>query len=248
MNIGLYQSAASLSALERWQDAVTQNITSSQVAGFKKRTVNFTASSRGEFALDQKAKVGDGNGMPATFPSINYGISFHSGETHPTRRELDVALQGDGFFEVQLEDGRKIYTRAGELRLRPDRTLVTSQDGKILSSEGTPIVLLPTGAPVVINADGRIFQGDAPLGRIAVVKFPDNTQLQALSAGIFVNTGEPPEAVANPEILQGYLEASNITPLREMVDLVNIARAYEANQKLLQSRDQTLEKTLESLG
>jgi flagellar basal-body rod protein FlgF len=248
MNIGLYQSAASLSALERWQDAVTQNITSSQVSGFKKRTVNFTAQTKGEFALDDKSRFGDGSGLPATFPTIKYGISFHTGETHPTRRELDVALQGEGFFEVQLEDGRKIYTRAGELRLRPDRTLVTSQDGKILSTEGTPITLLPGSGALVINADGTIFQGDARLGKLAVVKFEDNTKLQPLSAGIFANPGDPPELIARPEILQGYLESSNITPLREMVDLVNIARAYEANQKMLQSRDQILEKTLESLG
>ncbi|HRE80373.1 MAG TPA: flagellar hook-basal body protein [Opitutaceae bacterium] len=248
MNIGLYQSAASLSALERWQDAVTQNITSSQVTGFKKRTVNFSTVSAGEVITDPRAKAGDGTGQPSLFPRAAYGINFSLGETQPTRRDLDVALQSDGFFEVQLEDGRRGYTRAGELRLRPDRTLVTAQDVPILSDGGTPIQLLPEGGSVVINRDGSVFQGATAIGRISVVTFADNRQLRPLSAGVFTNMGAAPQQVDRPEILQGYLEASNITPLREMVDLVNIARAYEANQRMIQNRDQTLAKTIETLG
>jgi len=93
-----------------------------------------------------------------------------------------------------------------------------------------------------------VLQGTTPVGKLSVVKFATNAQLMPLSAGAFINTGAPPEQVERPEVLQGYLEASNITPLREMVDLVNIARAYEANQKLIQSRDQSLGKTLEVLG
>jgi len=248
MNIGMYQSAASLSALERWQDAVTQNITSSQVSGYKKRTVNFSAAINGELQTDPKSRIGDGSGQMMYFPQVGYGISFQNGETQPTRRELDVALQGEGFFEVQLEDGSRAYTRAGELRLRADRTLVTSHDAKILSDAGDPIQLLPGGGTIVINPDGRVIQGTTPVGKLSVVKFATTDQLRPLSAGAFVNTGAPPEQVERPEVLQGYLEASNITPLREMVDLVNIARAYEANQKLIQSRDQSLGKTLEVLG
>jgi flagellar basal-body rod protein FlgF len=98
MNIGLYQSAASLSALERWQDAVTQNITSSQVSGYKKRTVNFAVATKGELQTDPNAKIGQGGGQAMYFPKVGYGISFQQGETQPTRRDLDVALQGDGFL------------------------------------------------------------------------------------------------------------------------------------------------------
>ncbi|MBL9205558.1 MAG: flagellar hook-basal body protein [Opitutaceae bacterium] len=248
MNIGLYQSAASLSALERWQDAVTQNITSSQVSGYKKRTVNFSEAISGELQADPRARNGEGSGEMMHFPKVGYGISFQQGETQPTRRDLDVALQGDGFFEIQLEDGRRAYTRAGELRQRADRTLVTSHDTKILSESGDPITLLPGNAAVVINPDGRVIQGGTPVGKLSVVKFADNQQLVPLSAGAFINKGPPPTQVERPEVLQGYLESSNITPLREMVDLVNIARAYEANQKLIQTRDQSLGKTLEVLG
>lgn len=250
MSIGLYQSASSLAALERWQDAVTQNITSSQVAGYKKRTVEFSSVAAGELQTDPRQKIGRGEGETTYFPKASYGINFHSGETEPTRRELDVALQGDGFFEVRMDDGRTAYTRGGELRLRADRTLVTPQDQPILTEDGSPVQLLPGGGELVINRDGTVMQGDTRLGRLGVVEFSDNNQLMPISAGMFLPVpGAPdPVPVEKPEVLQGYLEASNVTPLREMVDLVNIARAYEANQKLIQSHDNTMQKTLDALG
>jgi flagellar basal-body rod protein FlgF len=247
MNVGLYQNAASLSALERWQDAVTQNITSSQVAGYRKRTVEFSALPMGEVAQDKNARIGDG--MPALFPKINYGISFQPGEVEPTRREYDIALQGEGFFAVQMPDGSKVYTRGGSLSLRADRTLMASQGGPILTDGDNPIQLTPQGGPVTINPDGTVVQGDTLLGRLQVVKFADTSKLMPLAGGVFTPVGGMQSIpVEKPEVMQGYLEGSNIAPLREMVDLVTIARAYEANQKLIQSRDDVLGKTLEKLG
>lgn len=249
MSIGLYQSASSLSALERWQDAVTQNITSGQVAGYKKRTVEFSAVQAGELQAEIGGKIGRGDGESLSFPRATYGIDFQFGETEPTRRPLDVALQSEGFFEIQLDDGQRAYTRAGELRLRPDRTLVTAQDKPILTEDGNPVQLLPQGGEITFNEDGTIFQGETPLGRLAVVGFPDNKQLVPVSAGVFLPMdGVQPVPVETPLLVQGHLESSNVAPLREMVDLVNIARAYEANQKLIQSHDQTTQRMLDMLG
>lgn len=249
MNIGLYQSAASMSALERWQDTVSQNITSAQNTGYRKRTVQFSTQSAGEFQVDPHARAGVDAGVPALFPQMRAGINFMTGETQPTRRELDVAIQGEGFFEVQLPDGSKGYTRSGEFRVRPDRTLVTSANCEVMSDGGSPIVMLPGGGSVTINRDGTIFQGTTALGRIAVRQFPDNAQLTASAGGMFTApSGVQAERVDNPELLQGYLEQSNVQPLREMVDLVLISRAYEANQKIITTVDQQMEKALEALG
>jgi flagellar basal-body rod protein FlgF len=248
MNIGLYQSAASLSALERWQDAVTQNITSSQVTGFKKRTVEFQAMPMGEVQTDPHGKTGQGE--RALFPEASYGVSFQPGETQPTRRDLDIALQGEGFLEVQMPDGSRGYTRAGELHIRPDRTIVTHDGNPVLTDSGSPMTLLPQGGDVAITPEGVVSQGSNQLGRLSVVKFADNSKLVPLAGGTFASTDRKmqPIPVENPMVLQGYLESSNVTPLREMVALVQIARAYEANQKIISSRDQTLGRTLEILG
>lgn len=249
MNIGLYQSASALSALERWQEAVAQNITSSETNGYRKRTVNFSTTSAGQIQTNPHSRIGGETTFDTLFPKVNTGISYATGQTQPTKRDLDVAIQGDGFFEVQMPDGSRAYTRNGEFRMRNDRTLVTSSGAEVLTDGGGPITLLPTGQPLVVNRDGTLFQGDVGIGRISVQRFANTAQLVPAAGGFFLPTaGAAPEPVQNPELLQGYLEGSNVTPLREMVDLVLISRAYEANQKIITTIDQQMEKTLEALG
>ena len=249
MNIGLYQSAAALSALERWQDAVSQNITSSQVTGYRKRTVNFSTQAAGELQDDPRTPVGHGSGMATLFPKINTGINFVNGEVQPTRRDLDVAIQGAGYFTVQRPDGSQAYTRNGEFRILNDHTLVTSSGDEVLGEGGAPIVLPPDGGSLVVSQNGTVLQGTTSLGKLSIQKFSDNTKLIPIAGGYYAaGPGATPQPVANPEVLQGYLEGSNVTPLREMVDLVLISRAYEANEKIITTVDQQMQKTLDALG
>lgn len=246
MNIGMYQSAASLTALERWQDAVAQNITSSQVTGYKKRTVEFSGVDMGQITTGEKGQIDPVAGI---LPKASYGVNFQVGETQPTRRDLDVALQGDGFFQVRTPSGDTAFTRAGSFHVKADRTVVTADGSVVLSDGGNPITLQAEGGEIAIGTDGIISQGDVQIGRLGVVRFLDNSRLVPVGAGMF----RAPEGVAvipqdRALVLQGHLEASNVTPLREMVALVQIARAYEANQKMITTRDQMLQRTLETLG
>ncbi len=248
MNIGLYQNASALNALERWQDAVSQNITSSQVNGFKRRTVQVSGVNAGEILYNPTMRPDRGDGAPAISPQTRYAISFVSGENQPTGRDLDFAVSGDGFFGFKTPDGQTAYTRAGQFQIRADRTLVTTQGLEVLSEDGNPIQFPAQNGKLVVNADGTVRFGDAILGRIGVFKAANTARLSSLSAGVFsAGPGAGMTSVESPEIQQGYLEASNIAPLREMVDLVNISRAYEANQKLIQTREKALEQTLEAL-
>ncbi len=245
MNIGLYQSAASLTALERWQDAVTQNITSSQVMGYKKRTVDFQGVPMGEIISDNRG----GNAVAGVLPSARYGVNFASGESLPTRRNLDVAIEGEGFFQVQSPTGERFYTRSGEFHIRNDRTLITKDGNEVLSDGGAPITLTADGGELAIGMDGTVSQGETQLGRLGLVRFADSNALLPAGNGMFrAAPGTAALPVDNGQILQGHLEGSNVTPLREMVALVQIARAYEANQKILTSRDQILDRTLQALG
>ena len=250
MNVGLYQSASALTALERWQDLVSQNITSSQQTGYRQRTISFSTHAAGELHANPKAHIGSEGSVPMLFPKTTSGINFMTGETQPTRRELDVAIQGPGFFEIQRPDGTMAYTRSGEFRMSADRTLLTSSGDQVMSSNGSPITMTNTGGAVTINADGSIFQGATSLGKLGVKQFADTSQLVPIAGGFFVPAAgtPPPESVDQPELLQGYLEGSNVSPLREMVDLVLISRAYEANQKIITSIDEQMQKTFDALG
>jgi flagellar basal body rod protein FlgG len=243
MDIGIYQSAASLTALERWQDAVAQNITSGGVTGFRKRTVEFSGQTAGSLQTEGDAET------PAVFPTTTNGISFASGESQPTGRDFDVAIQGDGFFEVQQPDGTHGYTRSGEFSVRADHTLVNSANEEVLSDGGSPIVLQPDGGKVTINADGSIVQGSTAIARLSIQKFSDPSQLVPVSGGQFVaNPGADPQPVVKPQLQQGFLESSNVSPLTEMVNLVQISRAYDANQHVITTNDKQMQKELDELG
>jgi flagellar basal body rod protein FlgG len=249
MNIGLYQSAASLSALEKWQDAVAQNITSGQVTGYRKRTVEFSAQSGGEWQLDPSATGGSNTTVPSVFPKASAAINFLGGDTTPTGRDLDLAIQGDGFFTLQSPDGSLAYTRSGEFTVRADRTITAGGGAELLSDSGSPIVLSAAGGNVTISPNGNVVQNGTTLGHIGLQKFANNANLTPVGAGMFVpSNGEQPQPVDNPDLLQGYLENSNVTPMREMIDLVLISRSYEANQKVITSADQQMQKTLDALG
>lgn len=249
MNVGLYQSAASLSALERWQDAVAQNITSNQVAGYKKQTVQLRSVYAGEIQGDESQRVGDGGATPVFIPAANLGLSFAKGESMPTRRDFDFALGGPGFFQVQDEAGKIYYTRNGSFSTTPELDLVNHSGFAVLGDGGTPIKLQPGGGSIAVDEDGQIRQNGAVIGKIEIMRFENNHALQNLGGGLFgASPGQEPEVVEEPEILQGHLEQANIQPLREMVDLVGIARAYEANQKMISHRDEIMKQTLEKLG
>ncbi|HVW19589.1 MAG TPA: flagellar hook basal-body protein [Opitutaceae bacterium] len=245
MDIGVYQSAASLSALERWQDAVAQNITSGQVTGYRQRTVEFSGQPAGNFSVDP---ANDSDGVAAVFPTTTNGISFKGGEPQATGNDLDIALQGQGFFEVMAPDGTHHYTRDGEFKLRADHTLINTANEEVLSDAGSPI-MLPGEGKITINPDGSVVQGTTLVSRISVQKFADQSLLAPVSGGEFIaNPGADASPVMKPQLLQGFLESSNVAPMREMVNLVLISRAYDANQHVITAADEQMQKELDALG
>lgn len=249
MNVGLYQSAASLSALEKWQDSVSQNITSAQVIGYRKRVVNFSAQMAGELQYGPKTASGRGDATGMVFPAATGSINYKHAESHPTRGEFDVAIMGDGYFEVRQPDESLAYTRNGEFRVGSDRILRSSHGFEVLTADGEPIKMLQGQGPLIVTENGTLTQNGVPLGRLAVKDFADKSVLYPLDGGLFAaRPGAEAELVENPGVQQGYLEGSNVASLREMVDLVVISRAYEANQRIISSLDQQMQKTLDALG
>ena len=245
MTVGLYQNTAALAALERWQQASSQNISASQVPGFKRQLVQFSAQPSGEL---RTGNFKSDDILSGSFPTAKMRLDFAPGEMVQTRRDLDVSISGEGFLSVRLPDGREGYTRSGQLSMRADRTLVTSDNLPVLGVGRAPITL-QAGGTISINADGEISQGGQVVDTLAVSRFADTQKLEPTSSGVFVPTGnEAAIAVAGGSVMQGYVEGSNISPMREMVDLVAISRAYEANQKIISTRDQLLQRTLDTLG
>jgi flagellar basal body rod protein FlgG len=148
-----------------------------------------------------------------------------------------------------MPDGTHAYTRDGSFSERSDGTLVNSSNYPVLSENGSPIVLAQAGAAVTITQDGAISQGDTQVGRLSVTTFSNTGGLIPISGGLLVAGQDAgATAAASPGVLQGYIESSNVSPLFEMVNLVQVSRIYEANQRVITNADQQTQKTMDALG
>ena len=234
-------------------DVIANNLANVNTTGFKKVKAEFqdllyqTSRSAG-------ADQGGGNTVPTSL-QIGHGsrlIStskiFTNGELTQTGERLDVAIQGDGFFEVQLPDGTQAFTRDGALKVASDGRVTTS-DGLPLQGGWQPIPagteqisISPNGAVTVKGAGGiQTFQ-------VNLVRFANPAGLESAGRNIFKETpasgtaeiGAPGEN-GYGELQQGYLEMSNVKVVEEMVNMILAQRAYEVNSKAVQTADEMMQ-------
>ncbi|NPA13631.1 MAG: flagellar basal-body rod protein FlgG [Aquificae bacterium] len=177
-----------------------------------------------------------------------YGI-FTQGNLIKTDRQLDVAIEGDGFFKVILPDGTEAYTRDGNFRLDKDGRIVTA-DGYPLSPQ---IVVPPNAVQISIGKTGRVVailqdNTTVDLGQITLTKFINPAGLKRIGDNLYLwsdAAGNPIEGNPGTEGLgilrQGYLEASNVDIVEEMVNLITAQRAYEFNSKAIKAGDAMLQ-------
>lgn len=247
MNIGIYKSASALVALDRWQEAISQNIASASVPGFRKSEAVFESK-----AADLErygASAGSVKEARGVMPFSVSQVSQQPGEIRATGSETDFAIQGRGYFKVQLEKGQVGYTRDGEFHINAERTLVNKQGHPVLG-DGGPIAFKPEGGRISISPDGSLVQGEQAVGRLPIYDFKDTTTLRRIGDGMLApeDPTVQPQLMEKPEIVSGVLETSNVQPLQEMVNMITVSRAYEANQRLINTEDDILAKGIQTLG
>jgi flagellar basal-body rod protein FlgF len=233
-----------MNALERWQTAISSNLASGSVAGFKKEDTSFSS------ALAGRARLLPGEASAEIMqyaPQATTRITDAQGALRQTGKDLDFAVQGPGYFQVQTSAG-PAYTRNGEFHLDGRGKLLNGQ-GLEVHGEAGPITIDLTQGPITVDQSGQIHQGKDIAGKLALFDLSKTGQLQRSGTGLFVTPeGVTPERVEKPEIMQGYIEESNVVPLQEMVNLITVSRAYEVSQKLITSIDQTTRSAIETLG
>ena len=236
-----------MAAFEKWQEAISQNIADSSVPGFKKTEISFATMDSNLTALQQGQSSSDliHGSMPVATPNI----SFSQGQLSHSDNELDFAIQGKGFFQVQQPNGTMAYTRNGQFHLNPDKTLVT-KDGLTVQGEGGPITFKTGSGPIAINADGMITQQDQQITKLPAYDFSDPSKLRRVGDGMVApnDASTSAQRLDHPQILNKFLEDSNVSPLNEMVSLVSVSRAYEASQKVIQTADDNEDKAIQTFG
>lgn len=245
MIAGIYQGAASMSALERWQTAISSNLASASTAGFKKDETTFSAESAG----GARSRAGEFSAkLESLMPKSTSRVSDSQGAVRQTGKELDLAVQGSGYFQVRTAAGEMAYTRNGEFNLNNSGKLVNNQGLEVQGESGPVNVDIKLG-PISIDRTGQISQGNTTLGKLALFDLAKSGELKRSGDGLMVPADDStPTRVAKPEVLQGYVEESNVVPLQEMVNLISVSRAYETSQKLISSLDQTTHSAIEALG
>lgn len=187
--------------------------------------------------------VGDTNNSLVNPKSTPAAIDFSSAPLRNTGNPLDVAISGAGFFVLRSQDGT-FYTRSGQFARAADGRL-TSPEGLIVQSTSGELVV---GAnDVKILNDGTVLDGDAPIGRLAVVSFADTSVLRPVGAGLFSapeDAGQPVSA----ELHQGMLETSNVSTADEMVSIMAALRSAQSGQRVVQVYDDLMGRAVSAFG
>lgn len=245
MNVSLYQAAAALDANTRWQEIIAENLAASSVPGFKRQEITFEAVRSG--------RVPDGASLDAAKASAltraTFGTNFSQGELRYTGVPTDVAIEGTAFFAVQLPSGETGYTRNGEFHLNDQGQLVTKENYPVLSDAGPVQLDLNNRSELSISHTGEVSQGIDEKGRLRLVEFSDPRMLTQIGSGYFL-AGPDAQATpaGEPSVRQHYLEASNASAVTEMANLLIAMRSFEANQKLIQSQDERMARTISELA
>jgi flagellar basal-body rod protein FlgF len=245
MNVGLFQAASALDANSRWQEVIADNLASSSVPGYKQQQLSLSAmkaglmSARGEKNLPQYFSI----------PIATTTTNFSPGEMKYTGSNRDVAIEGKGFFEVQLPNGSKALTRDGEFQFNSQGILVTKESYPVLSSSGPIRMDKNSSAPISISSEGDVSQGSDLKGKLKVTDVDQPQLLTQISGGYFVATDKNLHLTASASALrEGYLEGSNTSAVGEMANLMTAMRGFEANQHVIQIQDDHMNRTINELG
>lgn len=223
---------------------IAENMASGSVTAFKRQ--NFTLQSVPAGLPNAASQTGNKFHMPA----LRGGTNFEQGQLYPSGEKTDMALDGPGFFEVRMPDGSAAYTRNGEFKVSSDGFLITKHGHQVMSENGPVELDIKNRDAISISTTGEIIQGRNRKGSLKIVEFDDTQKLSQLGGGLFLATD--PNIVSqkaeNTSVYQGTLESSNLSPMTEMAEMINVMRMFEANQKIVQMNDDRMEKAITNLS
>lgn len=238
MDSGLYAACAGLMARSTSLDTIASNLANSSSTGFRGQrnvfgTVLAEAAHHG--TLNALNKVTNSYGvLSGTRMDTSQGTLTHTGN------DLDLALEGPGYFKVQTAKG-VAYTRDGNFQLSSTGVLTTSAGDPVLGEGGTPLTL--SRGPVTISTDGTVSSGGAVAGRLKVVDFAQTEALTSRGNGYYTAPADQETTATGTGIRQGALENSNVSPVDGVVNLITAQRSAENMRHVLSMLDAEMDKT-----
>ncbi|MEM9185368.1 MAG: flagellar basal-body rod protein FlgF [Planctomycetota bacterium] len=241
MPYGLYMSAEGAQAQSRRLEVIANNLANVNTIGFKPDVAAFQARFAESIQQGDAAPGGRGiDDVGGGVKVIETLTNFAAGRLQRTGNESDLAIIGNGFFQVAGDDGEALLTRAGAMRLDAEGRLLTANGHAVLDPGGAPIQLAPD-VPWTVSKDGYVQQGEGAVP-IALVEPESLDELNKVGANLFRPRGDVnPVAETAREVRSGFLEMSGANPTRQMMAMIEASRAFEANARLIQTQDSMIE-------
>ncbi len=257
----LHVARTGLDAQSERMRVIANNLANVNTTGFKRDRAEFATLAYQMVTAAGARSAGDN--QYATGLNLGTGVRITGtgrvttqGAMNTTNNPFDLAIEGDGFFQVALPDGTTAYTRAGNFHV--------SSEGKLVTNDGLPVqpeIQIPENAQAVtIGTDGTVsvtVQGQAEaseVGKIELARFVNSAGLQATGNNLYIETAASGTAQTGAaglegrgQIRQGTLEASNVNVVQELVDMIETQRAYEINSKMVQATDEMLRNANQQL-
>jgi len=257
---GLYTSALGMTTQMNRMDVISNNIANVNTGGYKKDKVitqSFTEELMKHITNDNSnsSMLRYNNTAPVGRFSLglfvdDVSVDFSTGSLKYTGGTFDLAVNGDGFFAVNYTNAsgqtEERYTRDGAFTLSPERVLMTKDGFPVAGANGGNIVV-PDGS-ISIAQDGSIYVDAEYIDSIKLVDFQDKTFLRKQGGNLYTAPQEAGLIAFRGTVEQGVLELSNVNSVREMVEMIEITRAYEANQRMITTHDQTMQRAVNDIG
>lgn len=252
----LWVSKTGMEAQQTQLDHISHNLANAATNGYKKSHAVFE-----DLMYQNLRQVGSNNTEQTTLPTglqVGLGVravatsrNFSQGNMQQTERPLDLAIRGNGFFEIQMPDGTTAYTRDGSFQVNAQGQMVTN-NGMLLQ----PGITIPANAMnIAVGSDGTVsvtLQGQSQaqtVGQLQITNFINPAGLEPNGQNLYIETaasGAPqtgtPETTGLGAIQQGFVEVSNVNVVEELVGMIQTQRAYELNSKAIQTSDQMLQR------
>lgn len=261
---GLYTAYTGMIEEMRRMDVMTNNLANADTTGYKKEgTVNQSFDDKLAIKIKDMSEI-----MPARrLGDVNLGVKvgetyrdYSQGSFTVTDNSYDLALDGEGFFAIEFtnKNGETSvkYTRDGSFTVDNQGYLRTKDGDYVLNANGARntaggqanYVRIDPNQPVTIDTNGTVFQNDVQIAQIGVVDFANYDYLQKYGENLYDTVAGAQLTDSDALVEQGCLEMSNVNIVTEMVDMITITRAYEANQKIITTIDSTLDKAVNTVG
>ncbi len=248
MDNAAYVSLSRQSTLEKQMTVIANNLANQDTAGFKVEQLILNTQ-------DGSPAKNDAVKGPARFViDGGLGRDFSEGDLTSTGRPLDVAIDGNAFYKVSTSSGER-YTKDGRFAVDSTGKLVTAQGNPVLDDSGGEITLDPNNGEPQISADGVVSQrsNQGPqsvrVGKIGVARFDTNSVLQKEGNNLFANTSNSqPQSAPDVRLRQGMLEGSNVKPIVQITNLVEVQRAYERMSNIIQQTTDLSQSSIDRLA